>query len=272
MQLKIISYNIWDLPLWFVKNRKKRVKDAVKYLASSGADIICIQESWHLGTRKEILYKLFSEAGYFYASGRDKPILYGNSGLVTLSKFPIRSKEFSKFPPVFPILGQFQELFTGRGVLETVIETPLGLLRVFNTHLHMPDYYKSRQIRLKQMQSASEFIALKNKDGMPSIFAGDFNEDKIWDAPDFMAYFKKLNFHYPFLEREDSYASTYRIENSFVDMWPNNYDMDHPKRFDYIFLNNIKKLGIEEVSYKPLYFNPTLSDHDPVEIILSDKK
>jgi endonuclease/exonuclease/phosphatase family metal-dependent hydrolase len=262
MQLKIISYNIWDLPLWFVKNRKKRIEDVVKYLISSGADIICIQESWHLGTRKEVLYKSFSEAGYQHASGRDMPMVYGNSGLVTFSKFPIRSKHFSKFPFMF---GAFVELFTGRGILETIIETPAGLLRVFNTHLHMPDAYHDRSIRLRQIRSAFDFI--KSREDVPSIIAGDFNEDQIWNAPDFMTFFDQLRFRFPLFGKPESHAPTYRPENPYVDMWPNN--PDRPKRFDYIFVNGIEKLGLKEISHQPLYLDPILSDHDPVEVVLA---
>ena len=262
MQLKIISYNIWDLPLWFVKNRKKRIEDVARYLISSGADVICVQESWHLGTRKKILYKLFSEAGYSYASGRDKPMVYGNSGLVTFSKFPIQSSHFSKFPTWF---GAFVEIFSGRGVLETIIETPKGSLRVFNMHLHMPDSYNDREIRLRQVREAFAFI--QTREDMPSVIAGDFNEDRMWESSDFMQFFEQLRFRYPLFGKDESHAPSYRPENPFVDMWPNN--PDRPKRFDYIFLQDIEKLGLKEVSHKPLYLDPILSDHDPVEVILA---
>ena len=39
-QLKIISFNIWDLPYWFVKNRKQRILQIAEYLLRLDAEII----------------------------------------------------------------------------------------------------------------------------------------------------------------------------------------------------------------------------------------
>jgi hypothetical protein len=39
-QLKIVSFNIWDLPYWFVKNRKQRILQIAEYLQRLDAEII----------------------------------------------------------------------------------------------------------------------------------------------------------------------------------------------------------------------------------------
>ena len=51
MTLKVLTLNIWDLPFWFVKDRKKRIKNLPEYLKKSGADIICLQESFDVENR-----------------------------------------------------------------------------------------------------------------------------------------------------------------------------------------------------------------------------
>jgi len=37
-QLKIVSFNIWDLPYWFVKNRRQRILQIADYLQRLDAE------------------------------------------------------------------------------------------------------------------------------------------------------------------------------------------------------------------------------------------
>jgi hypothetical protein len=37
-QLKIVSFNIWDLPYWFVKNRRQRILQIAEYLQRLDAE------------------------------------------------------------------------------------------------------------------------------------------------------------------------------------------------------------------------------------------
>jgi endonuclease/exonuclease/phosphatase family metal-dependent hydrolase len=54
-QLKIVSFNIWDLPYWFVKNRRQRILQIAEYLQRLDAEIICLQESFDVHHRRLFL-------------------------------------------------------------------------------------------------------------------------------------------------------------------------------------------------------------------------
>ncbi len=259
MQLKIISYNIWDLPLWFVKDRVSRIKKVAEYLAASGADIVCIQEAWAKANRP-MIYEIMNKAGYMHASAKDVPMLVGNSGLITFSKYPIVSK---KFTPFSRLSSSFVELFTAKGVLETEIKTPQGNLTVFNIHLHMPAWFFGKTVRLRQLRKA---VSVLGKDSGPAVLAGDFNEDKMWEQIEYTKIIDGANFTNP-LSVEAHKPLTYRLENEFVNIWINRSDA--PCRYDYMFVRNLESIGLTVNTYKPLYLAPNLSDHDPVVLELS---
>lgn len=42
--LKVVSFNIWDLPYWFVKNREQRILQIAEYLQKLDAEIVCLQD------------------------------------------------------------------------------------------------------------------------------------------------------------------------------------------------------------------------------------
>ena len=45
--MKIVSFNIWDLPVWFVQDRDERLVLMNDLLKNLDADIICLQEYCH---------------------------------------------------------------------------------------------------------------------------------------------------------------------------------------------------------------------------------
>jgi endonuclease/exonuclease/phosphatase family metal-dependent hydrolase len=258
MDITIISFNIWDLPLWFVKNRAQRIARVADYLASSHADIVCLQESWDRTTRLAVI-ETMKKAGYSFAGAQDVSGILGNSGLITFSKFPICSKKFTGFSW---LVSAFVEMFSSKGVLETMIETPRGLIRVLNTHLHMPSWFFDQRVRLMQLNSLMETIHAE--DEVPTVLAGDFNEHDLMRSPEFAEMISSGQFTHPFHPQEA--APTYRKENEFVDSWINR--MDESKRFDYIFVRALEKIGLQVKKYAPVYTEVALSDHDPVMMSL----
>jgi endonuclease/exonuclease/phosphatase family metal-dependent hydrolase len=191
MTVRVLSYNIWDLPLWFVKDRKNRMEALASYLAETGVDILCIQESWDIKSRF-LFRRVLEHSGYHYAGGSERHAWTGNGGVVTFSKFPIMSKKFSRFTPA---AGHFIEMFTGRGVLEIIVKTPEGLLRILNTHLHMPGWFRDQKIRLRQLQQA--FASGTVGTELATVFAGDFNEHDILNKKGFIELFYKEKFNHP---------------------------------------------------------------------------
>ena len=50
--LQIVSFNIWDVPYWFVPNRKQRMLHIAEYLQRLDAEIMCLQESFDVHHRR----------------------------------------------------------------------------------------------------------------------------------------------------------------------------------------------------------------------------
>lgn len=93
-QLKIVSFNIWNLPYWFVRNREQRILQIAECLQQLDAEIICLQESFDVPHRRLLYERLGCDR--YYASGgfeetRKAPLAVFDTtgGLIIFSKFPI---------------------------------------------------------------------------------------------------------------------------------------------------------------------------------------
>ena len=108
-QLKIVSFNIWDLPYWFVKNRQQRILQIAEYLQRLDAEIICLQESFDVHHRR-LLYEYLGIERYYPSGGfeetRKVPLASFDTtgGLVIFSKFPIIQYKFTPFSQFTPSL------------------------------------------------------------------------------------------------------------------------------------------------------------------------
>ena len=154
-QLKIVSFNIWDLPYWFVKNRQQRILQIAEYLQRLDAEIVCLQESFDVYHRRLLYESLGSDK--YYASGgfeaaRKAPLALFDTtgGLVIFSKFPIIQHKFIPFNQFTPSL---IERIGRKGILEATIKTPYGTIQVFNTHLHKEQKFFAHSIRVKQVKT-----------------------------------------------------------------------------------------------------------------------
>lgn len=266
MKLEILSFNIWDLPLFFVKHRRERVLNIAEYLVKQNADVICLQEAFDVEHRVFLAEKLKSQ-GYYAAYGthRMRKILFfkvfdATGGLLIFSKFPIRSSHFTSFSRYDN--SAFGEFLAQKGFLETILETPSGLLRVVNTHLHEETpFFIDKSIRLRQLRHL--FDVMSGGD-IPTILTGDLNQHAIANQEEFAELFQSVGFEHPTRSSEP----TYRPENRYVDTWMNRTRL--PKRYDYMLTKGIDTLGFRATHYAPVPLFPPLSDHDPVLLTLED--
>ena len=256
--MEIITYNIWDLPLWFVRNREKRLLEIGRFLVDRGTEIVCLQESWSLEYR-ESLSSYMRDSGYYDAITMAN-IRRKNGGLLTFSKYPIKSVRFIAFGRRGVSVS---EIIGNKGVLETIIETPQGLLRVLNIHLHhqSSSLISTTGVRLRQIRKL--FSALAD-DPIATVLAGDFNEHDMPHDYAFFEHFKQQGFshHHP----EHTLLPTYRVENHLVNNWLNRVKIS--QRYDYILTKNIDTIGLSIKSNTPIYLDVPLSDHDPVSLQL----
>src|SRR5262245_6020927 len=159
-QLKIVSFNIWDLPYWFVKDRRQRILQIAEYLQQLDAEIICLQESFDVHHRR-FLYEHLGFDRYYVSSGceatRKAPLAAFDTtgGLVIFSKFPIIQDTFM---PLSQFTPSIVERIGRKGVLAATIETPYGVMQVFNIHLYNGRSFFARNIRVKQLKSVLELM------------------------------------------------------------------------------------------------------------------
>src|SRR5215471_4731688 len=266
-QLKIVSFNIWDLPYWFVKNRKPRILQIAEYLQRLDAEIICLQESFDVHHRR-LLYEHLGLERYYASGGfeetRKVPFASFDTtgGLVIFSKFPIVRY---KFIPFNQFTTSLVEHIGRKGLLEATIETPYGIIQVFNIHLHVGKNFLAHSIRVKQLKSVLE--RMKSQPNLPIILAGDFNENALMDQKKFATILQSRGLTHSLHFEQYEFMPSYRIKNPFVNNWLNR--SKYSRRLDYILVSLTEDFDLKVVQYEPIYLVPPLSDHDPVFLSLS---
>lgn len=266
-ELKIISFNIWDLPYWFVRDRRRRVIRIAGYLKKINADVICLQESFDIEHRK-LLYEHLGKKRYHVAGGfaprRKVPFSYMDTtgGLVVFSKFPIKKWKFVPFDhngySLIEHIGR-------KGVLIVTLKTPRGLLEIINTHLHQEGSVLAQRVRYKQIKSILSKFSMN--DGSPTIFTGDFNQHGLMQRKKFARILAAERFIHPALSQEEELRPSYRLSNPLVSLLLN--PVASSRRLDYILVRSLEQFNLEVTHYAPVYLNPVLSDHDPVLLSLS---
>ncbi len=267
MNIKVLSFNIWDLPLFFVKNRAERFAGLLEYLKKTDADIVCLQEAFDVHHRERLI-ESFKDKYEYVGDGDFRKLLFfkvfdKTGGLMVLSKFPVKFKRFVPYSRLFN--SAIGELFARKGFLEVILETPNGDLRVINTHLHEETPFFDRSVRLAQLRKIFNMIENKN---FPTLLMGDFNQHSMAHQKDFSDFFDSFGLHHPL--HRDPQLPTYRPGNIYVDSWINRTKT--PKRFDYIMVGLLDRLGLEATHYKPEHLEVDLSDHDPVLLLLSSEE
>ena len=266
--MKIVSLNTWDVPVWYVEKRKERYAASARYFRSLGADVVCLQESFNPANR-DFFHRELGAAEYHttdtaLASRRFLFLKFDmTGGLVVFSKFPILTSAFFPFPRLVNVSPP--EFFARKGVLVVRLSTPHGELRVMNLHLHMESPFGSRRVRLHQLARALEHAG---DDTVPTVLAGDFNEDNLHRDPDFARLLRSRGFVHT-----DAHVAgiSYRPDNPFVKGHLFNRT-GVPKRYDFIFYKNLAGAGLVPNDGGVLHPPSPLSDHDPVLLTLEPEK
>ncbi|MGL5694717.1 MAG: endonuclease/exonuclease/phosphatase family protein, partial [Peptostreptococcaceae bacterium] len=158
-EIKIVSYNIHS---GLNKDMYPTLFDIIDFLRIADADIICLQEvnesakvGFQVSSLKEEL-KMYSHFGA-------NVVNFGaNYGLVTYSKYPIKSEKHI-------YLSSDKEQ---RGLLHTVVNIEGKKLNILNVHLGVKK--EEREIQIKEVLSYA-----KNLEPEPYIIVGDFNEGNL---------------------------------------------------------------------------------------------
>lgn len=129
------------------KHREFRLKAIAKALQQENCDIITLQEVWvskDFEFIQEAVKQTLPYTKYFYSGAL-------GSGLAILSRFPIISTAYHRYAlngkPLKFLHGDY---YVGKGVGSALVNHPtIGLLEIFNTHLHAgygpKDQYKAHR-------------------------------------------------------------------------------------------------------------------------------
>lgn len=159
--VKMLSYNIDDMVYHrhqYPKKDEARAVDIITYLESTNADIICLQEVWGETMRQEITDAFLAKNYYVALPNWRKNYVFGeNSGLMTISKYPIITQTFIPFDN-----SAFYCKLCNKGVQYCHIRVPKSnpessvLLNIANTHLQASfakhsSYLDCHEIAKKQL-------------------------------------------------------------------------------------------------------------------------
>ncbi|WP_330392760.1 endonuclease/exonuclease/phosphatase family protein [Asaccharospora irregularis] len=158
-EVKIISYNIHS---GVNKDMFPTLFDIIDFLRVSKADIICLQEVNESAKVGFQVSSLKEELGMYSHFGANVVDLGLNYGLVTYSKYPIKSEKHI-------YLSSDREQ---RGILHTVVNIEGRNLNIINVHLGLGE--EERKVQVEELIS---IIKLLGKE--PYIVVGDFNEGDI---------------------------------------------------------------------------------------------
>lgn len=266
MPLKIISYNIWDLPLWFVQDREARFTALRKQINVWDADIICLQEAFDVTHRAE-LAELFRDRYHTTIDTGSRRILWKKfdtaGGLVILSRFPTQEWTFQRFENT----GSPIEHLGQKGFLTAIVLTSNGPLRVINTHLNTHNLRSPDTTRLQQLDQLLNSLGA-DSDRIPTILAGDFNRPDLMGHTLFRDLLTAHRFYEPDITGTDMHT-TYHVQNTYTRIF---FNRDHANdvQLDYIFVRNIDTIG-QPTHYQRVHLPVPLSDHEPIELLLSTK-
>ncbi len=134
-------------------------------LSAFDPDVICFQETW---AHEEALAGAFADLPH---------ATHADGGLMTLSRYPIVSSTFTAFPR-YPGLSVVERC-SGKGVLDSVIRTPAGDVRIVNSHLSL-DLEPGSPPSCAQLDFLVQRVNAR-KD-LPVILAADLNTPAVRDG------------------------------------------------------------------------------------------
>ncbi|MGL5328266.1 MAG: endonuclease/exonuclease/phosphatase family protein [Peptostreptococcaceae bacterium] len=158
-EIKIVSYNIHS---GLNKDMYPTLFDIIDFLRIADADIICLQEVNESAKVGFQVSSLKEELNMYSHFGANVVNLGANYGLVTYSKYPIKSEKHI-------YLSSDKEQ---RGLLHTVVNIEGKKLNILNVHLAVKQ--EERDIQIKEVLSYAKTLGNE-----PYVIVGDFNEGNL---------------------------------------------------------------------------------------------
>jgi len=222
-EISILTANVHFLPNLFTK--KNKAKRMAKEFETTGADVVCLQECWHVAGFNAIASLLPSHK--YVLSPSTDPCLVA-SGLVVLSKLPVRLIEFIPFRTVTTL-----DKFCRKGIMVFLVDKKLTIL-----HSHFPyDMYNPYE---QDETSAIEQLAAAVHRYGKCVVTGDLNIK--WHSESY----RKLLHKTGLTEPQNIFSTEFHVTTTPFEI------------VDYVFCKNVtcsEKKVVELISTK-------LSDHN----------
>ncbi len=275
-EIKIINWNTYLLPKIAKKSAQdERAKLMAQYLLNSDEDfdIITLQEVFTKKGYKEFTTILKDKYPYHTGSPTRKWYKPVNSGLLILSKYPIKENSFFMYSGM-----AHADRFSSKGALAATIEVEDGIyLQVATTHLQAQQGKKYELIRKSQYKYIKKSVIDSFKiDELPLVLTGDFNIDSHYPS-EFEPFLSYMQLEAPILSGKKLFTINSQT-NTLVEA-----SIERPliqEVLDYIFLipgaysEQIQKTYILHPKGDYLYqgieqTDASLSDHLPVISIIN---
>ena len=175
MRLRILTLNAWALPSPLSHEPDSRMEAIGGRLAAFDADAVVFQEVWSPSARRRLV-AAGRATGYTEIWSRSGSI--GASGMLVLSRLPIRESRFIRFALCgFPQDITRGDYYGGKGIAILTLDTSAGPVALLSTHLipHYGDYGPEDTYMGHRIAEVVELAGALEQIDIPAIVVGDFN-------------------------------------------------------------------------------------------------
>jgi endonuclease/exonuclease/phosphatase family metal-dependent hydrolase len=164
LTLKLVTYNVWGLPSWMTGAPSGRYARIAQELDRLDADVVLLQEAWTAKARKSAP----AHGHWSIARAAGQHTIFQQSGLMTLSRFPIIGGQFYPFSRA-----AFPDRLVNKGVLKVTVRLDnRQVVNIWNVHLQ--DGH-SVAVRLSQVRELIARVRTAHDGQIADLVAGDFN-------------------------------------------------------------------------------------------------
>jgi endonuclease/exonuclease/phosphatase family metal-dependent hydrolase len=181
MALRVLTLNVQGLPV-IASHRAERMAAIAAMIAELDVDLVGLQEAFVAEDRQILIQQLAQRFRYhkYFDSG------LAGSGLFTLSRYPISTAAFRRFPEGGKWFKFYHgDWWAGKGVGLVRVEIKPGVLLDFhNSHLQAeyaqtgPSANEYLEVRTAQMMEISAFMQTHHSAAIPALLVGDLNSRK----------------------------------------------------------------------------------------------
>jgi endonuclease/exonuclease/phosphatase family metal-dependent hydrolase len=170
VNLTILTYNVWGLPLWLNHEPRARYVRIASDLEHLHPDLVLLQEVW----TKSAAAVVPTNGGWLVAQAPSANFFHRN-GLMILSRLPVIGAEFHAFRKA-----AFPDSIVRKGALKVTVQAPGGQrFNIWNVHLQAD----APRVRRRQIEQLATWVRDAHDCQAADLVGGDFNSTP--DSPEF---------------------------------------------------------------------------------------